>query len=456
MLAAGLTILLGLTLDIAGALHVYGLASWMGQRLALATGMLLGGIAAGWLLLALVLPHTDTPPDAPSATLPGGARLLPLLLLLAWLASARSYLVFLAPRVALPDALFLALVALLLLLALLRGDSSWRLLLIALPAGCLLRLASFAHVPIDPAQGDMLPLVRGALGNLLAGHSPYTLYAMPWQLPLTYPPLTWLAYLPVYASGLDIRLTNLLAELGTGAALAWRAWQQDKTSSAAQVATSPALLLWAWLFLQPSLLSWSLATTAPVWWLLLSILLVLVLARRPWLAACALGLCAAASSLAAIVAPLLLLHWLRVYAWQRVLLLCGLAGVVAACLVLPFWLWSPQQFVLGVIQWFNDNDLYPRMRWEMDHTWARQTGFSGVFWRHQFEWLLKPIQAALLVGLAVLYWREGAGARQLPALLAAAFLLFMLFNPVLWPYLYNPALVAALAAVAASTRWTGK
>jgi hypothetical protein len=41
-------------------------------------------------------------------------------------------------------------------------------------------------------------------------------------------------------------------------------------------------------------------------------------------------------------------------------------------------------------------------------------------------------------------------------LLAAAFLLFMLFNPVLWPYLYNPALVAALAAVAASTRWTGK
>jgi hypothetical protein len=105
-----------------------------------------------------------------------------------------------------------------------------------------------------------------------------------------------------------------------------------------------------------------------------------------------------------------------------------------------------------VLQWFNNNDIYPRLRWEMDHTWARQTGFSGIFWRRGLEGLLKPIQAGLLAGLLALFWWWGAQARQLAPLVCAAGLLFMVFNPVLWPYLYHPALVAALVALVALAR----
>jgi hypothetical protein len=194
--------------------------------------------------------------------------------------------------------------------------------------------------------------------------------------------------------------------------------------------------------------NWSLSTTAPVFWALLCLLLLLVLAERPRLAALVLGLCGAASSLAAVVAPFVLLHWLRQYGWRRVLALAGMAGGMAAVCILPFLLWAPQSFVYGVFQWFNNNDLYPRLRWEMDHTWARQTGFSGVFWRRGLEDMLKPIQAVLLMGVAALNWRLGAHPWQLAPCVAAAFLLFVAFNPVLWPYLYTPALVAALVASA--------
>jgi hypothetical protein len=407
----------------------------MGQRLALVTSMLLVLMAAGWLAVAGM-------PSTSGERLPAFARQRwPIaLLLLAWLATMRSYAMFIAPHTTQHELLFLGAITLALLAALVLDFQQWQSLSIALVAGIGIRLFSFAHMPIEPARGDMLPLVQGALANLLTGQSPYAIYSMPWQLPLTYLPVTWLAYLPPYLAGLDIRLTNLLADISIGLLLLWLA-----SSRGTERWTVP--LLWAWFFLQPSAVNWSLSTTAPVFWALLCLLLVLVLAERPHLAAVALGLCGAASSLAAVALPFVLLHWLRWYGWRRMLVLAGIAGVVAAVCILPFLLRAPQQFVYGAFQWFNDNDLYPRLRWEMDHTWARQTGFSGVFWRRGLEDMLKPIQAVLLVVLAVLNWRRGATVRQLAPFIAAAFLLFVVFNPVLWPYLYNPALVAALVAL---------
>ena len=76
-------------------------------------------------------------------------------------------------------------------------------------------------------------------------------------------------------------------------------------------------------------------------------------------------------------------------------------------------------------------------------------GFSGLFWAHGREGWLKPIQLAAVLGVAGLYAARGAAPADLGRHAAGAFLLFTLFNPVLWPYLYQPALLAALLAVAA-------
>lgn len=458
-LAYALVVASGLLLDITGALHVYHMGVLMGQKLALVAAAVLMGVAFGWVLVAIrVVPAPAVSPTPTSSPAPVPAPVtpwfLPFLLLLAWLATWYDIAAFIAP--AQPVTFHLLAVGLVVLFgaALVRPLPPGLLLVGAVAGGVAARAVGVASVPIDPARDDMLPLVQGALTNLLHGHSPYTIYHMPWELPLTYLPLTWLAYLPPFAAGLDIRLSNLFAELFIGGALVGlAAVQRHRTTPHRRAAwhalwhEERGLLLWAWLFLQPSSLHWFLSTTAPVFWVLLAWLLVWVLAGRHWLAAVTLGLCAAASPLVSVVAPFVLLHWLHTKGWRVTLLSGVLAGVVAAVWVVPFALWSPQAFVYGTWHWFNDNDLYPRLRWDMDNTWASMVGVSGVFWRRSLEWVLKPIQAVWLVGLLVVCWRGRATAHQIAPLVAAAFLLFVVFNPVLWPYLYTPSLVAALVAV---------
>lgn len=449
-LACVLTIMLGFTLDVTGALHVYGLGFLMGQKLAAGTALLLVAIALGWMLLGNTEPAVLRP-----SSFVRRPNLLIGLLLLAWLATMRNFLIFLAPG---NNPLHLALAGAgvcFLGYPLVRPLKTTWLLIGVVLLGSAVRIASFAHVPIDPARDDMLPLVLHAIVRLLNGQTPYTIYQMPWELPLTYLPATWLAYLPAYLLGSDIRLTNLLAELVVGAGVfrlaiaSPRNNEQPGEQPDEQPSEQPnvAVLLWTWFFLQPTALNWSLATTAPVQWAWLSLTLALVIARRHWLAALALGLTAAATPLAAIITPFMLLYWLRRQGWRHALLLAASAGVMTLVWVVPFLLWSPDMFLYGVWRWFNNNELYPALRWAMDHTWARQVGFSGIFWRHGLVGLLKPLQMALLIGVTVIYWHRGATAQQLAPLVVAAFLLFMVFNPVLWPYLYNPALIVALLAV---------
>lgn len=452
--AAALTILLGLTLDVTSALHVYGLSHLMGQRLALVGGMALVGIATGWIILAANVGTDSRYLATISANAPRyprlGARLLIGLLLLAWVSTARDVLVFLVPGGHVGLLVLFAGGAMAFGAALVLTPPTRWLLAGAVTLGSMTRLVCYAQVPLHPERSDMLPLAQNALANLLNGQSPYAIYEMPWELPLTYLPLTWLAYLPPYLAGLDIRLTNLGYELGIGATLLWCYRVGNRTDDTQQLHRPLAdmpLLLWAWVFLLPTSLNWSLATTAPVQWAMLTLTLALLLARRTWVAAGALGLCAAATPLVTIIAPFVLLAWYCWHGWRTALRLTANAGLVAAGFILPFLLWSPESFLFGVWRWFNDNDLYPRMGWELGHTWAHMVGFSGVFWRRGLEAILKPLQMLLLAGLVVGYWRWQADQRTLAPLITAAFLLFMVFNPVLWPYLYYPALFSALLAL---------
>jgi len=310
--------------------------------------------------------------------------------------------------------------------------------------GTALRLIHMRHIAIEPANGDMLPLVQGAIQNLLAGLSPYRIYEMPWQVPLTYLPLTWLAYVPAYISGIDIRWINVVAELAILAALIWLAARRGN------VRDSPALVLWSWMYLQPSVIHWDTGNTAPITWALLAVTFACVLGNSPRAGAAALGLTAAGTPLAAVFGPFVALHWLRQRGVQRLLPLLGGAAVVAAAVVAPFVIWSPEQFAFGVYGWFNDIGGWPRTKWlETDPpVWSIITGFSGEFWARGAEHWLKPIQAAIVLAVAVLYWRRGATADRLCTHAAAAYLGFMLFNPVLWPYLYNPALIVGLVGIA--------
>jgi hypothetical protein len=193
--------------------------------------------------------------------------------------------------------------------------------------------------------------------------------------------------------------------------------------------------------------------TAPITWALLAWLLALVVAGRTRASAVLLGLSAAASPLVAVFGPFVGLHWLRRFGFAQALRLVLISGLVAGAIVLPFLLWSPQDFITGTYRWFNNITGWPRQKWlETDpHVWSIITGYSGEFWARGNEHLLKPIQMLIVGGIALLFWLRGAQVEELCNYAAAAYLGFMLFNPVLWPYLYNPVLIAGLVGVAGLT-----
>jgi hypothetical protein len=423
-----------LVLDLAGAQHVF-----MQQTVAAAA---LAIIAIVWLVPSLIV-RADPSPHG--ALLPS----LSLLPLIAFVASMIDLAVFIPKdggwSVTRIGILLIGIVGLLGAPRLGAGAVA----VVAALLGTAIRTVHMEYTAITPSNGDMLPLVNGAIANLLSGNSPYTTYQMPWEVPLTYLPVTWLSYLPPYLLGADLRWTNVAAQLIILAALAWLAVRRSGT--AATWRGELTLVLWAWLYLQPSVIHWDTSNTAPITWALLAALMALVVAGRALPAAIALGLTAAGTPLIAVFGPFVGLHWLRRYGLQHTLRLLVIGSVVAAVIVAPFALWSPGDFVGGVYRWFNQIDGWPREKWLQTDppVWSIITGFSGEFWARGVEGWLKPIQALIVGGAAALYWFRGARADRLSGHAAAAYLGFMLFNPVLWPYLYNPALVVGLVGLVA-------
>lgn len=425
---------MALVLDIAGAKHVYALPSVAAAALAaLAIFFLVPSSPSG----AVLAPHSV--PQHWLALLPLVGFVPAVLDLAAFIPQDGGWT---------PERLFLLIGGGLTLLALNRVSAGW-VAVAALVLGTIIRLIHMEHLAIIPENGDMLPLVQGAITNLFAGRSPYTLYQMPWELPLTYFPVTWLSYMPAYLLGIDLRWTNIVAEIGIGVALAWLSAQRGGWRLTWR--HEPTLFLWAWLFLQPSVIHWDVGNTAPITWLLLTVTLALVLAGQQRAAAIALGLTAAGTPLITVFGVFVGAYWLRQYGWQQTIRLLLLSGIVAAALMLPFLLWAPRDFIMGTYQWFNTIDGWPRQKWsETDpHIWSVITGFSGEFWLRGTEAWLKPIQALIVGGAGIAYWLRGAKAETLTLHATAAYLGFMLFNPVLWPYLYNPALVVSLVGIAA-------
>jgi hypothetical protein len=395
-------------------------------------------------LLPLVGGRRRTPPTAA-----GGwtGVALSLLLLPAMLLSFFWSLPHIRPGWVVLGYVFIVPASLLVVVGAVRRWPPLRIAVVAALVGIAVRLVHFSSFPID-VGADMLPLTRSALDNFLAGRSPYAYHKVPELVPLTYYPLTWLAYLPAYLAHIDLRFTNLVAELAIAAAVIY-AGRRTRGSlvDACDDPSGCALLLWSMVFVLPSSVFFDRITTAPVAWALLAWTLALVARRSRWDWLLA-GLLAAATPLAAVLAPFLGLAWWSQLSRRRAIGCAVLAAAVALLFIVPFYLWSPRGFVDGAVLWFNDLKRFPGTKWNAHQTWQRYVGFGGLFWRSGLQPWLAVIQWSLIAGIAVLYWRRGGAPRVLPAHVASAFIAFMVFNSVHWPYFYQPALLCGLVALA--------
>jgi hypothetical protein len=315
--------------------------------------------------------------------------------------------------------------------------------------GITVRLVHFARFPIDQGA-DMLPLTQSALASFLAGKNPYVYYDLPGPVPLTYYPLTWLAFLPPYLAHVDLRWTNIVAEMAVLAAIVRAGSGRGKAGANASDgaarfmnAESVAVLVWSFQFLLPSSVYFDRITTAPVAWALISWCVVL-LARESAYAWVVLGLTAAGTPLASIIVPFAFVAWWQRQSPREAAVRTLSAGLVAGVILAPFVVWSPHGFIDGAVLWFNDLSRYPGVTWRAYQPWARYMGFVGLFWSEGLERALAPIQWLLVGGVTALFARRRAQADLLASHVAGAFVAFMVFNSVNWPYFYQPAIYGAL------------
>jgi hypothetical protein len=327
----------------------------------------------------------------------------------------------------------------------------------AVASGIALRIFELKVVPIAPARGDMLPLVVLAVTNAARHTSPYHLYHFPWPVPLTYMPLGWLAYAPLLLAGVDPRWTNTLAEFAVLGAVYFAARKrEDKTLRNAATA------LWAFWFVSHRMVKYDAGVAAQAQWAAITWLGALAVEKSRWTPT-AFGVALATTPLVLPLAPTLAVAWDR--AWRppsnrplraRVLRLARavlVASLVGGVLIVPWVIGSPRGFFDGVVLWFNDIDQFPRAKWAENRAWMVHPSLAGLFWTLHFERWLKPIQCVLIAGLAILYARRLAatGLREaLGAELVAVLLVFILFNPMVWAYLWEPGVCLALVTLSST------
>jgi hypothetical protein len=313
----------------------------------------------------------------------------------------------------------------------------------ALLAGLGLRAFDFIAVPVDARRADMIPLVGAAVARLLEGHDPYVLYGMPWPLPLTYMPLTWLAFVPAVLARIDLRWTSAVCELGL-LALLWRRSGR---------ANRPFLLLYAAWFGSTVMPYTDAITAMPVQSCAIAAAALLV-ATRSRAAPAALGAAAATTPLVGALVPLVAVAWWREGGGRLVAKRASVAALVFAVLVVPWVIGNPRGFWVGPVRWFNNIDGFPRRTWNQSHAWAWVPGLTGVFWTLGLERLLRPVQLALVAAVALLVVRSTRGGRVVDGVAwlqaaLATMVAFVAVNVIVWPYHYEPAAVLALATVGA-------
>jgi hypothetical protein len=322
----------------------------------------------------------------------------------------------------------------------------------AVLAGLGLRAFDFRRLPVSSYLADMIPLVGAAVGRLLNGHDPYVVYDMPWPLPLTYMPLTWLAFVPAVVAGIDLRWTSAACELGL-LALLWRIGRGGEGGR------SLLLLYGAW-FASTTLPSSDATNAMAVQSCALAAATVLV-ATRSRAAAAAVGAAAATTPLAGALAPIVAVAWWHEGGWTVLARRAAIALVVFAVLVVPWIIGNPSGFWAGPVRWFNDIDGFPRRTWDGSRAWAIVPGITGLFWMLGWERLLRPAQVVLVFGVAAVLARasrHGKGVEPVALVEAgiATMTAFVAFNVIVWPYHYQPTATLALGALAcagASSRY---
>ena len=296
---------------------------------------------------------------------------------------------------------------------------------------------------IDAMQADMLVVIDRGVRRLASGANPYTIYKVPWDVPLPYGPYLWGPFALPIALHADPRMLTLLASLVVPGTCVWAAI--DCVRRGSLIAAGLFLGLSASMLLHPAALQFFLIGHTPVYWPLLLIFAWLLRAERWTAAAVAAGSLVVARTTMASLVPVFMM-----FLWHRRLLTWGRVGVLGAAILIPF---LPFLIADPGALWYALYGSYQKVMKEV--VWptkgAHTTfGVTGFLLRHGTE---RHVELAQAVGMTVVYasaWRAlSRGARPEPWLLLALLTFSM---TTLWPvvYLYFDGFTLLAAALASS------
>lgn len=325
----------------------------------------------------------------------------------------------------------------------------WKVLLDAtgvLALGVAFRGVSISRFPFG-RNSDMLVLVQKALAAFLAGDSPYQVHVMDqlqrtYHLPLTYLPAKWLAYLPAHVLDLDLRWVNVALDASTYlVCLSVFLFISRKTprKPLLGMAVVHAYFLNGYFMHR-------IDTEMAVYCFCVAMLFASLTTKRMFVAYILLGIALATSQLSLLLLPFLVSLTTQRYGVRKTLVLFALGILVALVTVVPFVLQSPSGFKAGLID-----------HWSMvagkDYEWAERNmlnlNFSVHFFKHGWQNVLKHIQVVTCAALYCWYILRQGYERETDtwAFCALTTFGFLIFNVIVWTYLFQPVLLLAALSV---------
>lgn len=306
--------------------------------------------------------------------------------------------------------------------------------------GIVARTAGLWQWEIDPARRDMLALVLSALDRFTSGENPYGLHQMQVgsQVPLTYPPGLWLAHLPAYLLGADVRFIGVLADGIAAIALGGVAlYSRAPLRGPVLVGVAAYLFLpdvhWNGIYAEPNLD-----------WAIVACFGAAVAARRPLLAGALLGAALAVRPFNLVLAPFAAIWLARGFGARTLFRALLITGLVAAAIFTPFVLRDPDAFYAGTVRWLLEYGP-AHSKW-----FYGMMGLSGPLYKEGLAAWLLPLQlGSVAVVIALAAWRQRTSAGAL-SLAAVAYALFVAFNSIIWMSFWIGVCALALAATAAT------
>lgn len=296
-------------------------------------------------------------------------------------------------------------------------------------AVAVLLIVKLAAFPPPPDAADMLPVIRWADLQLLAGHSPYHEdYSAVTIGPFYYLPVQWLIYLPFVWARIDPRWLNLIGIFGF-CVVFWALFGQNTRR------TLYAGFLVGLIASRPSM---EMIIQGHVWpvWCLIGVFACLFLRGRHHFAAVVLGLLLATNQTFLIVWGLWLAHDLTAFGWRGALKLCAISLLVYAVIVLPFTRLSLDFFAQNYV-------VLPRLAGEnsekFNHNSTMQLSLLNVITTFGVANLRFPLQALSgVVGLWAILRRRPADPAWFLAVCGLAYLVAVSLNVQVWKYYYIP------------------